>query len=354
MISTEKTSVKDISIDTLNSIDKANEIEKSFGYYELKDRVVELYDLSPAATIKLLNYSENMTYLVEDKDKDYKAILRVNRPNYHTKEEINAELAWMGALLKNSGIIVPEPLAGRNGEHVQTLYSDYELSQYCVMISYLEGNAPDHRNEKDLVAQFEMLGEVNARLHNHVQNWGDSNNLYRFVWDFDSMLGSSPRWGRWQEGPDVTEVQLELFQRASETIKKRLSNFGKKYDRFGLIHADLRLPNLLVDGGIIKVIDFDDCGYSWFLYDLAAALSFIEHKDYVPFLVKAWLRGYKKVRKLSKAEEAEIPTFIMLRRLILLAWLGTHHDSDTAREEGTDFAKNTEKLARRYLAAFER
>lgn len=337
----------------MSCLDPIYKEESTDKCYQLAERVIQLYDLSPSTTLRLLNYSENTTYLVEDKEREISTILRVNRPNYHTKEGIEAELAWMGAIAKSSPVIVPEPIAGRNGEYVQTLYRGIDSNQYCVMISFLSGKAPDHEKEEDLIAQFEMLGEVNARLHEQVQGWDSSNNLCRFIWDYDTMLGNNPRWGRWQEGPDVTKEQLELFQRVSEVVKQRLSKFGKSSDRFGLIHADLRLPNLLVDGDIIKVIDFDDCGYCWFLYDLGAALSFIEHKDYVPALIEAWLKGYRRIRPLSSEEEAEIPTFIMLRRLILLAWLGTHHDSDTAREEGADFAKNTEKLARNYLLSFE-
>ena len=42
------------------------------------------------------------------------------------------------------------------------------------------------------------------------------------------------------------------------------------------MHADIRLANLLVDGEHVRVIDFDDCGWSWFMYDFATTVSFIE------------------------------------------------------------------------------
>ena len=81
----------------------------------------------------------------------------------------------------------------------------------------------------------------------------------------------------------------------------------------------MRLANLLVDGSAVKVIDFDDCGFGWLLYDCATTVSFFEHKPEVPNLLGAWVRGYRKIRELPADEEAEIPTFIMLRRLVLLA-----------------------------------
>ncbi|WP_027415027.1 phosphotransferase enzyme family protein [Aneurinibacillus terranovensis] len=316
----------------------------------LAKRALKLYDLSPSSYCRLLNYSENTTYLVEDPVKNIRMVLRLNRPGYHTKRDLESELIWMQEIANNSSIIVPKPIEGKNGEFVQTLKSERNSeTQHCVMFNFLSGKAPDENGKENLIAQFEQLGEVTALLHEHVRKWENSIHLSRFTWDFDTMLGENPRWGRWQDGPEVSNERAELFQQVSDIISLRLQRFGKTRDRFGLIHADLRLANLLIEGNQIKVIDFDDCGYSWFLYDLASGLSFIEHEKFVPELVKSWLKGYRKICNVSDEEEAEIPTFIMLRRLMLLAWLRTHSDSDTARNLGMGFAEKTEELAKKYL-----
>jgi Ser/Thr protein kinase RdoA (MazF antagonist) len=112
------------------------------------------------------------------------------------------------------------------------------------------------------------------------------------------------------------------------------------------------LANLLVEGTRTKVIDFDDSGFSWYLYDLGTALSFIEHRPDVPELVAAWLTGYRKVAALSAEDEAEIPTFIMLRRLLLVAWIGSHAETELARSQGVPFTEGACMLADRYLGKF--
>jgi Ser/Thr protein kinase RdoA (MazF antagonist) len=71
-----------------------------------------------------------------------------------------------------------------------------------------------------------------------------------------------------------------------------------------LVHADLRLANLLVDGDRITVIDFEDCGLSWYLYDLACALTFNEGRPDVPELIGLWVDGYRQVEPLSTEDEA--------------------------------------------------
>ena len=96
------------------------------------------------------------------------------------------------------------------------------------------------------------------------------------------------------------------------------------------------------------LLDFDDCGWGWFLYDLGAALSFVEDSPRVPELVSAWVRGYRAEAPLSAAEVAELDTFVLLRRLLLVAWLGSHPDADLARTLGAAFT-TAQLRARREL-----
>jgi Ser/Thr protein kinase RdoA (MazF antagonist) len=114
----------------------------------------------------------------------------------------------------------------------------------------------------------------------------------------------------------------------------------------------MRLANLLIDGAVTKVIDFDDCGFSWLLYDCATTVSCFEHKTEVPALLQAWLRGYRKIIALPEEDEAEIWTFVMLRRLLIVAWIGSHSETDLAQSMGLDYTRGTVPLCEDYLARF--
>lgn len=48
---------------------------------------------------------------------------------------------------------------------------------------------------------------------------------------------------------------------------------------FGLIHADLHLDNALFLPGGGRLIDFDDCGFGYRLYDIAVGLWELRHRD---------------------------------------------------------------------------
>jgi Ser/Thr protein kinase RdoA (MazF antagonist) len=102
----------------------------------------------------------------------------------------------------------------------------------------------------------------------------------------------------------------------------------------------------------VKVIDFDDCGFSWFLYDCATTVSFFEHEPRVPGLIEAWVRGYRRIGEISAADEAEIGTFVMLRRLLLVAWIGSHCETDLAQSMGEDYTRGTVPLCEAYLARY--
>jgi Ser/Thr protein kinase RdoA (MazF antagonist) len=104
-----------------------------------------------------------------------------------------------------------------------------------------------------------------------------------------------------------------------------------------------------VDGDRLRIIDFDDCGFGWLLYDFAAAVSFMEHEPIVPELLRAWCNGYRKSLPLRALDQAEIPTFVVLRRILLTAWLASHAEVPFARELGASYTEGTVALAQELL-----
>ena len=157
-------------------------------------------------------------------------------------------------------------------------------------------------------------------------------------------------WGDWRAAPNLTPANRVTIEAAEQALRGRLAAYGKGSARYGLIHGDMRLANLIIQDGAPRLIDFDDCGFGWFMYDFAAAISFIEDDQRVPELKSAWLNGYRVVRALPAEDEAEIDTMIMLRRLALLAWIGSHIEAPEPQALAPDFARVTAELGRAWLA----
>lgn len=319
-------------------------------FHDVAKKSTKRYHFLNNAQIKMLDYSENATYLIQKEHEKY--ILRVNRPNYHRKEEIEAEINWLLTLHDESEIEVSLPIKADDATFVNAVEID-GTTYYSSLFTFVNGKAPDENKEEDLVKQFEMIGKISATFHKYmIDNHEKYKNYKRMTWDYETILGENPKWGRWQDGRGMTPERIALYNRASNTIKRKLEQFGKDKTRFGLIHSDLRLANLLIDGKKIRVIDFDDCGFSWYLHDLGSSLSFIEHKPYVNNLVQSWLTGYTSIRSLTQEEIEMIPTFILMRRLQLISWIGSR-DNDTSRYYGEDYTIQSDSLVLDYLAKIE-
>ncbi|MBK8083071.1 MAG: phosphotransferase [Devosia sp.] len=294
---------------------------------------------------RLINLSENHTFLVEPSAGGRRTVLRLHRQHYLSRTAIGSELAWLEAITDQTDIPVPRPLPGADGEIVQELEPD----RFAALFAFEPGEEP--KPDSDLVSLFDTLGRHAATLHNHVAGWEQPARFVRPIWDAVGLLDATGLWGDWRKAPHVEGETLETLSALDARLRSDLRTYGTDLDRFGLIHADMRLANLLVDDdGAVTLLDFDDCGFGWFLYDLAASLSFIETSPQVPALIRAWLGAYLEVRPLKPEDLKMIDTLILLRRMALLAWIGSHAETDLARSHRDTFAADTATMARRYLA----
>lgn len=315
-------------------------------------RALAEHGLGPDAVLTLLNVSENATYAVDDPATGRRTVLRVHRHGYHDGAEIESELAWLDDLRDQADVRTPHVLPTPDGRRLLAMpESGSRDPRYVVHFEWLPGSEPTPTDDR-LPESFELLGAITARMHRHVQSWHRPPGFRRFAWDYDGSFGTQARWGRWQAGVDVGAAEREVLARLDATLRKRLARFGCGPHRYGLVHADLRLANLLVDGDQTYVIDFDDSGWSWFLYDFGSAVSFFEHDPRVPELTDSWVRGYRTVRALRDEDEAEIPTFVMMRRLLLVAWIGSHSGTDLSRSMGAEYTAGSCDLAESYLSRF--
>jgi Ser/Thr protein kinase RdoA (MazF antagonist) len=307
------------------------------------------WSLSPRTVVSVLNLSENATFALSDPADGRELVLRVHRVGYSSPAEIRSELAWIEALARERVVETATPVPGCDGDLLQTLVSlSGAPARNAVAFARLPGAAPDPAS--DAVRWFDRLGEVTARMHRHARGWGPPPEFRRKRWDLASMVGPQAFWGPWRDAIGLTPAGSNIIEAALRLIEKRLAHYGSRPDRFGLVHADLHLANLLVHGTHLRIIDFDDCGFSWFMYDFATAVSFIEHQPNVPELLAAWTGGYRRAAPLSDEDLAEIPTFVILRRILLSAWFASHSEVPLAREMGESYTDGTVALAEQLLS----
>ena len=303
---------------------------------DLIARALPVYGLSSDTPVSLLNRSENETWRAGP------LVLRLHRQGYHSKAEIASELAWLTSLQDLPGLNAVRPVPGAQG-----LVTEID-TRFLVAFEPIPGQ--ELQPGDDLARWFAPLGEITARLHLQSRAWTPPPGFTRKRWDVATILGPVPHWGHWRQAQGLDAEGEALLARATDGLAAKLNAYGTAPDVFGLIHADLRLANLMVDGDTLTAIDFDDCGFGWWAYDLAAALSFIETDRRLPDLIAHWVDGYTRIAPLRPENRAMIPSLIFLRRVLLTAWLATRADSDTAQSlGGPAYTHGTLELAERYL-----
>ena len=309
----------------------------------LAERALRRYPTFSGAAVKLLCRSENATLQVVQGARRY--ALRIHRSNYHSGQEIESELLWLDAL-RDAGIGVPQALHDREGARVQVLPLADGGVRHAVLFHWIEGEMPT--TEVDPAA-FRQLGAITAALHQQSRRWRRPDNFRRIVWDHQSMIAPDGHWGDWRDAADFGEGDRAVVEAAIDGIRRQMADFGQSSGRYGLIHADLRLTNLLLHKGETRVIDFDDCGMGWYLHDLAAAVSFAEHHPNAPRWVENWLTGYEQVAHIGDEELAIVPAMLAQRRIQLTAWVASHRETEMARSLGGGWTGHTVRLCRRYL-----
>jgi Ser/Thr protein kinase RdoA (MazF antagonist) len=258
-------------------------------------------------------------------------VLRVHRRGNNSDAAVQSELVWMGAL-REAGIAAPAVVPTSNGNlfvHV----GEASDSRQCDLLEWLPGNLFNDlgRVEKgmriEFCDRFKRLGALAARVHNQSENWQKPAGFERRSWDEGGLLGESPVMGRFWEHTAITPSQNREIMKARLVLGEFLKKFGKTPENYGLIHADFLPENILVHDGELSLIDFDDCGFGWFLFEMATSLFPQINQPFFDDLVAAYTEGYRSEREMSDADLEAFPAFLMIRGFTYLGWLHTRGDN---------------------------
>ena len=308
----------------------------------------------PEQVPELIKYRENAVFCATRSD-GTRSALRVHRGGYHSEAALRSELTWMEQLAAG-GIGVPSIIRTRAGEHLAEVRSAALAEpRYVDMLGWLSGSTLGSAEQGlgadgDVQALFHQAGAVAARIHLNSAQWRQPNEFTRHAWDEEGLIGATPFWGRFWELDLLSPEQRALLQHAREEARLDLRRYGRTLGNFGMIHADLVPENLLLDGGQLRLIDFDDAGFGWHMFELATALYFCLDDPRLAQIQAALLAGYHSLKPLADADRAALPLFLALRGTTYLGWVHTRRNSQTARELAPMLIDRACTLAAAYLA----
>lgn len=287
------------------------------------------------------------------------AALRIHRLGYHSDAALRSEHRWTNFLGRN-GIAVPRVLPTDAGDSLIHVGPPNSQARWQVdLLTWLDGR-PLGRNgvaltmsPRELAEIFGALGRTIARMHDVTEQWVSPGSFERHAWDFDGFLSAQPIWGVFEDSPFLDGDQRADIRRAREAAVAALSRYELSPRNFGMIHADLVRENVLLGDNGIQILDFDDAGLGWHIYDLAVALYQNREEPDYPLIERALLDGYRSERLLTDADLATLPLFTALRAFALLGWISTRADSDTVQEAGPHIAGKAWALARDFMTSIQ-
>lgn len=276
-------------------------------------------------SVAQISRTENVVFRVDTAEgKSY--ALRIHRAGYHTLDELKSEALWTAAL-NDKDIGAPLPVLTSSGDlYAEVTIPQTEEVRYVGLIEWFEGQTVEEIIESGEDASvhalwYEKLGALMARMHNQASGWSPPEGFVRHTLDLDGFVGENPFWGRFWEIPELSDDQRVLMTKARDWIEGKLKDYPKGPEDFGMIHADLRAANVMVHEEHLNVIDFDDAGLGWHLYDVAVALFDASLGEDLEKLQSALVKGYRTERSLSDEQVADLPLFLTIRTLATLGWL---------------------------------
>jgi len=286
------------------------------------------------ARLSLIAHEFNTTFRVDvpipaSDDHHYvsgRYLLRIHQRDHHDprlarQQVIESELAWLAALHTETEIAVPLPVRTTNGTAVLVAELPGVGQRFCSVLRWLDGRIKFGRATPH---HLYLTGALMAQLHNHAAAWRIPPDFARVRWDWHAFFGDiAPYAGlgvqhAWKALPPTYHP---TFAQVVEPLRRTMDALGDGPETFGLIHADLHLDNVLFAQGEARPIDFDDCGFSHWVYDMAVTLWLYRIKADWPAYRDAFFAGYATHRRVPDDQLRYLDLFIAVRETAMALWV---------------------------------
>ena len=273
-------------------------------------------------------------------------ILRIAHSLRRSWEQVSAELDWL-AYLAAEGLAVSPAVPSLRGSLCEKVGEADDYFTATVFEKAPGKPADDITWGADL---FSEMGRLMGRMHALTKGYQPP------------VKGRRPCWHEESDGFAARYLPAgnEAIVARDCELAERMRALPAGRDAFGLVHLDFHRGNFLVDRGRVRLFDFDDCQYSWFVDDIAVALFYalphdrhsVQGQEKARAFLRPFLDAYGRENELGEEWLERIPLFLKRREIDLYVvihrsvdlsdpseWTATFLDGRAERiEDGVPYA----------------
>jgi Ser/Thr protein kinase RdoA (MazF antagonist) len=281
--------------------------------------------------------------------------LRVHRPAFRTGSETRSELRFLQKLhehLRGTRVTVPGPVIARDGELVVEVEG-----RHCDLLTWIDGRVLRPGRGLGLRGTY-LLGEALGRIHAFAEQWESPAGFELPRWDHDALLTEASPYRPRSLDRFMSPRDWNLFRQVAEQSREVFELLDRYAGSTGIIHADFILLNCHFvrrgSGWRVGVIDFDDLGWGYFLYDLCPLLGNLADFPGYAAMRHAFLAGYRSIRDLPVELEVHLPILMAARHGAACLWAAGIDQSEGAGVPVREHVAYRMELARACLALVRR
>lgn len=297
-------------------------------WMQLSCDVIKRWDIV-VRDVSWLGYTNNAVFKVDAESGEY--VLRLHPPGRIDIPTLTSELEWLKVIRRNTNLLAPYPISTIvDGETVPfvTAYGENLPSPnlvYCTLFDYVEGES---QSAESLTSDdMYHIGEYLGKLHTAGQ-YAPSPGFVRPWLNWEGLFGENSPYNPKENAHIITSHQLNIFDKVANRVRQTMEDVGQGTDAFGLVHADMLSKNILFHDNQPRALDFEYCGWGYYLYDLTPLLWQLKsvRVDYDDLENSMWA-GYTTIKRQPDRYRQLLDVFIAGRQLASCRWLAVnlHH-----------------------------